>query len=82
MLLTLLLKGDLKKSKFSDWRFFWLATCVNDTVGAVNMCCVYRREFSKKFEMILMGFSGTGEKLIHEKNLKSNISWHCPFNAN
>ncbi len=26
-----------------------------------------------------MGYSGAWEKLIHEKNLKSKISWHCPF---
>ncbi len=26
-----------------------------------------------------MGYSGAGGKLIHEKNLKSKISWHCPF---
>ena len=29
--------------------------------------------------MALMGYSGAWEKLIHEKNLKSKISWHCPF---
>jgi hypothetical protein len=23
--------------------------------------------------------SGASGKLIHEKNLKSKISWHCPF---
>ncbi len=26
-----------------------------------------------------MGYSGAGEKLIHEKNQKQKISWHCPF---
>jgi hypothetical protein len=33
-------------------------------------------------EMLLMAvmvYSGTWEKLIHEKNQKSKISWHCPF---
>ncbi len=39
----------------------------------------YLREFSKKFEMILMLLSGAWGKVIHEKNLKQNISWHCPF---
>jgi hypothetical protein len=38
------------------------------------------------FEKILNGskgiLRGLGEKLIHEKNLKSKISWHCPFKAN
>ncbi len=27
-----------------------------------------------------MGYSVAWGKLIHEKNLKSKISWHCPFN--
>jgi hypothetical protein len=26
-----------------------------------------------------MVYSGAWEKLIHEKNQKSKISWHCPF---
>jgi hypothetical protein len=26
-----------------------------------------------------MGYSGVGGKLIHEKNPKQKISWHCPF---
>jgi hypothetical protein len=29
-----------------------------------------------------MGFSGDWGKLIYEKNLKSKISWHCPFKDN
>jgi hypothetical protein len=29
--------------------------------------------------MALMGYSEAWGKLIHEKNLKSKISWHCPF---
>jgi hypothetical protein len=28
-----------------------------------------------------MGYSGAGGKLIHEKNQKSKISWHCPNKA-
>ena len=32
------------------------------------------REFSKKFEMILMLLSGAWGKVIHEKNLKQKIS--------
>jgi hypothetical protein len=27
-----------------------------------------------------MEYSGTGGKLINEKNQKKKISWHCPFN--
>ncbi len=28
-----------------------------------------------------MEYSGAGGKLIHEKNQKQKISWHCPFKA-
>ncbi len=44
--------------------------------------CEYLSEFSKKFETVLMGNSGAGGKLIHEKNQKQQISWHCPFKMN
>ncbi len=62
-----------KKKIIFLWRFFLFAT------GWCSLCCDYLHEFSKKFETILMGYSGAGGKLIHEKNLKSKISWHCPF---
>ncbi len=26
-----------------------------------------------------MEYSGAGGKLIHEKNQKQKVSWHCPF---
>jgi hypothetical protein len=26
-----------------------------------------------------MQYSGAGKKLIHQKNQKQKISWHCPF---
>jgi hypothetical protein len=29
--------------------------------------------------MVLMEYSWAGGKLIHEKNQKQKISWHCPF---
>ncbi len=29
-----------------------------------------------------MEYSGAGGKLIHEKNQKQKISWHCPFKEN
>jgi hypothetical protein len=35
--------------------------------------------FLNKFETALMGYSGAWGELIHEKNLKLKISWHCPF---
>ncbi len=28
-----------------------------------------------------MEYSGAGGKVIHEKNQKQKISWHCPFKA-
>ncbi len=28
---------------------------------------------------VLMEYCGAGGKLIHEKNQKQKISWHCPF---
>ncbi len=44
-----------------------------------TLSCEYLREFSKKFQMALMVYSGAWGKLIHEKNEKQKISWHCPF---
>ncbi len=44
-----------------------------------TLTCEHLREFSKKFETVLMGYSGAGGKLIHKKNQKQKISWHCPF---
>jgi hypothetical protein len=38
------------------------------------LTCEYLREFSKKFETVLMGHSGAGGKLIHKKNHKQKIS--------
>ncbi len=29
-----------------------------------------------------MEYSRAGGKLIHEKNQKQKISWHCPFKVN
>jgi hypothetical protein len=34
------------------------------------LSCEYLREFYKKFETVLMEYSGAGGKLIHEKNQK------------
>ncbi len=44
-----------------------------------TLTCEYLREFSNKFEMILMLLSGAWGKVIHGKNLKQKISWHCPW---
>ncbi len=45
-----------------------------------TLTCKYLCKFSKKFETVLMEYSGAGGKLIHQKNKKQKISWHCPFN--
>ncbi len=39
------------------------------------------RILEKKFETALMVYSGAWGKLIHEKNQRSKISWHCPFKS-
>ncbi len=44
-----------------------------------TLTCEYLREFSKKFETVLMQYSRAGGKLIHQKNQKQKISWHCLF---
>ncbi len=53
-------------------RWLWYRWC--------TLTWEYLSEFTK-FETVLMGYSGAGGKLIHEKNQKENISWHCPFNC-
>jgi hypothetical protein len=40
----------------------------------LTLSCEYLREFSKKFDTILMGYSGAEGKLIDEKNQKQKIS--------
>jgi hypothetical protein len=78
-MLTLLSKGV--PTKFEQ--FFWLKIffichrCQRHRWSTLS--CEYLREFSKKFETVLMGYSGAGGKLIHEKNQEQKISWHCPF---
>jgi hypothetical protein len=43
------------------------------TTPVVNLELQYLREFSKKFETVLMGYSGAGGKMIHEKNQNRKI---------
>jgi hypothetical protein len=54
--------------------FFPFATCANDTGGAA-----WATNISENFIKIRNGILRGLEKLIHEKNLMSKISWHCPF---
>jgi hypothetical protein len=42
--------------------------------GVIDTGGKFLREFSKKFEMILMLLSGAWGKVIHKKNLKQKIS--------
>ncbi len=65
------IRGDISQVKVLHWyqRHRWW-----------TLSCKYLREFSKNFETALMVYSGAWGKLIHEKNQKSKISWHCPFN--
>jgi hypothetical protein len=39
-----------------------------------TLICEYLREFSKKFETVLMGYSGAGGKLVHKIDQKQKIS--------
>ncbi len=62
------------------------ATGINDTTGVVDTggkpwAANISANFRKKFETVLMEYSGAGGKLIHEKNQKQKISWHCPFKS-
>ncbi len=43
-----------------------------------TLTCEYLRELKKKFETVLMGYSGA-DSLIHEKTRSKKISWHSPF---
>ncbi len=51
-----------------------------DTGGAPLLANI-SANFRKKFETVLMGYSGAEGKLIYEKNQKQKISRHCPFKA-
>ncbi len=79
--LTLLSKGVPTKLL----KFFWLKIflichrCHRHRWSTLS--CEYLREFSKKFEMVPLDYSGAGGKLIDVKNQKQKISWHCPFTS-
>ncbi len=46
-----------------------------------TLSCEYLCKFSKTFEMALKGYSRACGKLLYENNLKSKLSWQCPFNS-
>ncbi len=54
------------------------AAGVIDTSGASWLANI-SANFRKKFVKVIMGYSGAGGKLIHEKNQRQKISWHYPF---
>jgi hypothetical protein len=46
------------------------------------LSCEYKRIFEKtQTSVVGMVLSGAWRKMIHGKNLKQNISWHCSFKA-
>jgi hypothetical protein len=45
-----------------------------------TLSCEYLQEFSKTFETVLMGYSGAGGKLIHEKYQKQKSRDTVPLN--
>jgi hypothetical protein len=57
-------------------KFFSFFAGVVDTADKHSFANI---EFSKKFEMILLGYSEAQGTLIYEKNLKSKISCQTPF---
>ncbi len=48
-------------------------------IPVVHLELRYLREFSKKFEMVLMQFSGAAGKLIHEKTRSKKSRDTVPF---
>jgi hypothetical protein len=52
--------------------FFPFATGVNDTSGAPRAANI-SANFRKKSKMVLMGYSGAWEKLIHKKHEVENL---------
>ncbi len=78
-MLTLLPKGaQTKLLKFFCLKIF--SICLRSRWHRwCTLSREYLRKFSKKFEMAVMMYSDAWGKLIHEKNQKLKISWHCPF---
>ncbi len=65
-MLTLLHKGAQKKLR----KFFWLKIFSICHWCQRHRWCTLSWEYDRKWAW---------EKLIHEKNQKQKISWHCPF---
>jgi hypothetical protein len=69
--------GQTKLLKFLIEGFFHLPPVSTTPVENLELWISLR--IFKKFETVSMEYSGAGGKLIHEKNQKQKISWHCPF---
>ncbi len=65
----------MKKKIISKFLSFFAGVVDPDKHSFVNISV----NFSKKFEMVLMGYSGARGTLIYEKNLMSKISCQTPF---
>ncbi len=63
-MLTALPKGVQTKY----WKLFWLKIFSICHKCQRHQWCTLSGEFSKQFKRALMGYSGAGGKLIHEKN--------------
>ncbi len=50
--------------------YWWKICCQCHWYQWCTLTCEYLRKFLKKFKTVLMGYSGAGGKLIHEKNQK------------
>ncbi len=80
-MLTLLYKGVPTKLL----KFFWLKIffichrCQRHRWSTLS--CEYLREFPKKFETVLLGYSGAGGNLMMKETRSEKISWHCPFKS-
>ncbi len=55
--------------------------CILHMCRWCTLICKSLRELSKKFERVLMGYSGAGGKLIHEKNQKLKSHDTVPLNS-
>ncbi len=88
--MLIILFGNLwvvEETNLSIFAFKFTFRCLQPDIVPIichrwcTLTCEYLRKFSKKFEMILMLLSRAWGKVIHGKNLKQKISWHCPFKA-
>ncbi len=71
-----------QRYRWHRWQFATGTNNTSETGGKIcrrccwhrwcTLTCEYLRELSKKFETVLMGYSGAGGKLVLEKNQKKS----------